>query len=459
MDPHRRGRGGTSRGSSAAEFAIKHYANPRRISLLSSPTTSSASAEPLLLVEKDDENQIPKAPRLHSSSWSADFVTHNEDLLAQILLFLPPKSLLRFQSVSKQWLSIISSPGFRRMHSRKYRSAGSSFFVLDSCVDDPPLNFISLRQEDVKLMGTITSGLNDFLDGGLVLNMHSCNGLLCIDVSFELTFFNEDRRLLVYNPTTDEYRTIPREKSAQDQSEGVNIVFDPSKSHHYILVSALVVNEDEDEFRFTVYSSETGLWSETAAKFEHDGDRYYFEKGAYWNGDLHWVSVSSGTLCFDLDNKRLRPVIPHPSTPSVEWRDICYFGESGGDLYLIGLDKPQAMLWKVYSLKRDYSGWVVKYSIDVASLVTFYPSMVVEEESNEKHFDLHMPCFVVDEKEKKAMPVILLRCKVISYDISDMTVEELAEIDSSHLEHAFSFRAPKYCLVDAVQHTETLACI
>lgn len=263
----------------------------------------------------------------------------------------------------------------------------------------------------------------------------------------------------MYNPTTGEHRTIPCERSAQDQSEAVNIVFDPSKSDHYVLLSVLVVNEDEGggEFRFTVYSSETGLWSETAETFEHDGDQYYFEKGVFWNGNLHWISVSSGTLCFDLDNECLRPVIPLPAAPSVEWCDIYYFGESGDHLYLIGVDKPQTMLLKVFALKRDYSSWVVKYSIDVAPLVTLYPSMVVEE-SNEKHFDLHMPCFVVDEKEKKAMPVMLLKHKVISYDINDMTVKELAEVDLSHLVDSFSFGAPR-CLVDVVQHTETLACI
>lgn len=150
-------------------------------------------------------------------------------------------------------------------------------------------------------------------------------------------------------------------------------------------------------------------------------------------------------------------MIPHPATPSVESCDICYFGESGGHLYLIGVDKPQTMLLKVFALKRDYSGWVFKYSIDVAPLVTLYPSMVVEE-SNEKHFDLHMPCFVVDELEKKAMPVILLMHKAISYDINDMTVKELAEVDLSHLVHSFSFGTPR-CLVDAVQNTGTLACI
>lgn len=52
------------------------------------------------------------------SSESAQHIASNEDLLTELLLHLPPKSLLRFQTVSKHWLSIISSPQFRRLHTR-----------------------------------------------------------------------------------------------------------------------------------------------------------------------------------------------------------------------------------------------------------------------------------------------------------------------------------------------------
>ena len=88
--------------------------------------------------------------------------------------------------------------------------------------------------------------------------------------------------------------------------------------------------------------------------------------------------------------------------------------------------------------------------------------MVVEgRSSNDKKFDLRMPCFVVDEKEKKATVVISLEGKINSYDINDKTVKELAEVDPSHLrELPSSFRASsKYIWLDAVQHIETLSCV
>lgn len=44
------------------------------------------------------------------SSATASVVFHNVDMLTQILLRLPVRSLLFFKSVSKQWFSIISDP-------------------------------------------------------------------------------------------------------------------------------------------------------------------------------------------------------------------------------------------------------------------------------------------------------------------------------------------------------------
>ncbi|XP_027174715.1 F-box protein At5g07610-like [Coffea eugenioides] len=265
------------------------------------------------------------------------------------------------------------------------------------------------------------------------------------------------RKLVVFNPTTNQRRIIPREKKlAVEKHRAINIVFDPSKSDHYMIVCVLVY--DKKEFRFKVYSSETGVWSETGVTFRKRGVRYYFERGVLWNGGFHWVSKSSGTLCFDLDNLCLRTVIPHPQNPSSEWCHICFFGESGRHLYFIGLDKSDATLIKVFSLKRDYSEWVVKHCIDIAPLITLYPSMVVDdyEPIYRERFHLDMPCFVVDEKEKETMPVISIEGKLIAYEINNMTVKEFAKVDFGDLSKG---RALNYDWQAAYRHTETLACV
>ncbi|PON92423.1 F-box domain containing protein [Trema orientale] len=47
-----------------------------------------------------------------NAAFSAESIAGNVDLLTQILIFLPIKSLLKFKSVSKHWLSLISDPNF-----------------------------------------------------------------------------------------------------------------------------------------------------------------------------------------------------------------------------------------------------------------------------------------------------------------------------------------------------------
>ena len=62
------------------------------------------------------------------SSSPADTVAYVDDLLTEILLRLPVKSLLRFKSVSKHWYFLITSPNFKLLRSRN-RNPPSGMFV------------------------------------------------------------------------------------------------------------------------------------------------------------------------------------------------------------------------------------------------------------------------------------------------------------------------------------------
>lgn len=81
-------------------------------------------------------------------------VAGNADLLSEILLWLPPKSLLRFQAVCKDWFSIISSRTFRQLHCRRKLTSGKVdglFFCWwvygNNYVDFIPLNGIPKNQK------------------------------------------------------------------------------------------------------------------------------------------------------------------------------------------------------------------------------------------------------------------------------------------------------------------------
>ncbi|PPS07480.1 hypothetical protein GOBAR_AA13180 [Gossypium barbadense] len=61
----------------------------------------------------------PSSPTQLVSSSSADMIASNDDILTLILHRLPLKSLLKFKTVSKHWLYLITYPTFRPHHNSK----------------------------------------------------------------------------------------------------------------------------------------------------------------------------------------------------------------------------------------------------------------------------------------------------------------------------------------------------
>ncbi|KAL3534945.1 hypothetical protein ACH5RR_003406, partial [Cinchona calisaya] len=446
---------------------IKHITNARQISLRSSASSSSSSASP-------DQNQTPKNPPppdspSSSSSSAAVLIGYNEDILLQIFPYLPPKTLLRFQAVSRQWLSIISNPTFRRLHLRVNPIATTSAFFLFRKIDDraPELNFISPREDYVNSMGNIVSKIKTlFNDSADIMGLHSCNGLVCIKFNFDY-----DRiEFVVYNPSTNQHRLIPRlGKLVEErflQTSIVNIAFDLLNPAHYKIVCVLK-DKFEHVFRFIVYSSETGVWRETSKTLDMYNEYcYYFERGVLWNGDLHWATELSETFCFNLDNECLRSIMPVLPALHDDCSEVCYFGTSGGKLYLISRSTALKMVFNVFSLRINYSKWDVKHRIDITALSTLYPSVVDEESDFEEEFDFHMLRYLADEKEKTVMLVMSMHRKVISFIVDDMAVKELAEVEPEEL--AYPWREPsryrwrdasRYLWREAHQHFETFAYI
>ncbi|KAL3534957.1 hypothetical protein ACH5RR_003418 [Cinchona calisaya] len=158
--------------------------------------------------------------------------------------------------------------------------------------------------------------------------------------------------------------------------------------------------------------------------FEHTN----FKNGVLWNGDLHWISDRQCTLCFDMEKECLKPITPSLPIPLRKW-DFRYFGESGWCLFVIEFKDLGGMFFDIFESARDYSNWVLKYHVDLAPLKTLYPSMVDEDDIQPCCNELYkvcIPCFLNDEKERKAKLGISVLRKIILYDINDMTVKEIA---------------------------------
>ncbi|KAF7811477.1 F-box protein [Senna tora] len=266
-------------------------------------------------------------PKPEPTSSLANIVADNDDLLFEILLRLPIKSLLTFKSICKHWLSLISSPQF-------------SHFVKHSL--------------EVEVL-------------------QSCNGLLlCSD-------YRGYPPYCVYNPTTKQYSVLPPLKSYESYHHvrgGVCLAFDPSKSLHYKVV---FVRRSNFSYLIEIYSSENGQWR--VSSFFTGYDFVELRSGVFWNGSVHWISDREKSLYFKVDEEEVRDM-PMPSRDHVHHnvrnlrRRIDYFGEFRDHLHLIEIHGPRKLEFNVYEMRRDYSGWFVKYHVDLNAVCIAFPEII-----------------------------------------------------------------------------------
>ncbi|KAK6117858.1 hypothetical protein DH2020_048400 [Rehmannia glutinosa] len=283
---------------------------------------------------------------------SAHVVASIDDLLINIILRLPIKSLLPSELVCKHWNSLISNPGFLESN-----SAVGLFFQF---CDGPWHAYIPFSVDESR-GPPFVDGL-DFIENPSDMKiLQSCNGLLlcCNDWAFNCRV-----KYYVCNPTTKQYSTLPVVPKKQ---RGLSLLFDPSRSPYYKIVCVRELRSCRNEHRFQieVYSSETGnTWRILGEPF---AARVKFKRGVYWNGAIHWISssVTGESIYFNPDNQTVK-VMP---TPPILDGDVStrnsYFGESCGHLHYIDVYK-MTTEFNVYEMRRDYSEWFVKYQVDVS---------------------------------------------------------------------------------------------
>lgn len=381
---------------------------------------------------------------------SSEQIAGSEDLLTEIFLRLPTKSLLRFQCVSKHWFSLISSTHFRRLHTRRNATSSASTVGVLLC-RHPNYDYLALNEERVAEMGRIYDRISDSRGSKVVSNVNSCNGLLC------LGFKSDDWKteFYVYNPTTGRDRFIPVPETMVVKS--MNLAFDPKISDDYYVV-CVWFSVPENRLRFSVYSSGSGIWRHSNEHCNEVDLCCY--GGVFWKGAVHWFSQTRPFLCLQVDSCLFKSM-PSTSIPEGQWyRNIEYFGESGGHLHLIEIHKPQDIEFDVLELKSDYSSWFVKYRVNLEFLTNLYPAMVNQELYSPADYNFPYAfstlCFLTDE-ENRARVLISLPGKIVLFDMHNGIVKELADTKPDSFRDFIN--GARYDCFDAYKYVETLASV
>ncbi|KAL3535354.1 hypothetical protein ACH5RR_003815 [Cinchona calisaya] len=404
-----------------------------------------------------------------SFSSSAQEIEESEDLLIQILLHLPVKSLLGFKCVCKKWKSLISSQYFSINHTQRNPNPISSSLLM---LRNQSLILLSLGHHENNPEADFRIPSFDFFNITPDTTMRIlgiCNGLM---LSYISSSFNENEyAFCVSNITTRQLTNLPPPgKIINKPILGINLAFDPSNSPHFkvICFGQSFMLEDKS-CQLEIYSSETGLWKLWNGSFSNPFHILeVFDRGVFCNGAIHWLSTISDSFYFVLEKETMKTLPMPPMHRDIyTTKRLRFLGQSGGYLNLIDFE---ANLFHnppmdIYEMKKDYSEWVLKYRIDLNELGLLFPEMIKEiqvhsqktedEHDVSVHISKHYLCSVLSVRRavdgESVEIIMLLPQHIIAYNPMNNCLRVLLWLDKG------TIQLQDHKWYDCYQFTETLS--
>ncbi|KAF7154212.1 hypothetical protein RHSIM_Rhsim01G0017800 [Rhododendron simsii] len=364
---------------------------------------------------------------------AAELIANNGDLLIQILLCFPAKSLIRFKSVSKHWLSLISDSQFGAKHSRRNpRPSISGLFLclrLRDCGTE--------HTKSVSLQGQANRPTLAFLDCFGVAQFrpkitHSCNGLLLCEYRYSVP---SSGHYLVCNPTTKTYTLIPPYRpdfspGFVPRSSGF-LAFDPSKSRGYKVVFLCEYFSKAEKFYVHVYCSERASWKWFRGP-DRRQDGLLCRGEVFCGGVIYWLSDEGVVFGFDIDSEKM---IENTKIPCVG--QIIYFGECDGHLILIQTHMWSTVKLKILEMDKDNnSRWIVKFQVNLEPLLSM----------GSEFCSYHVLCVVKGDKKEKDFELVLdWGGTIISYNLRCQTWNLLNDMaPGESVSHSLAYAAYPY---------------
>ncbi|KAJ4829306.1 hypothetical protein Tsubulata_038561 [Turnera subulata] len=257
-----------------------------------------------------------------------------EELMMDILLRLPMKSVVRFRCVSTSWCTLLSDPHFifKNFLLCSNDDDDDDDDVIDGIENNKNSSYMLLTYKDATTMKFVYSLLSqDTLDVCLTKNLPnpspwmyivgSCNGLVCL---------NSNEGYTIWNPATDEIKVVPEfqviRPSRWASKSNHGFYFDPKTNDYKIVrIVDLYLDTGDDHYHGAnnvdreaeVYSLKNHSWKILDDAFfpyvEGTTCPYFifsFPYGIETNGALYWVATgepSHNTLVsFDISSEEFK---------------------------------------------------------------------------------------------------------------------------------------------------------
>uniref|UniRef100_A0A7N0UZC5 F-box domain-containing protein n=1 Tax=Kalanchoe fedtschenkoi TaxID=63787 RepID=A0A7N0UZC5_KALFE len=256
-----------------------------------------------------------------------------QEIVLEVVLRLPIKSLLRFRAVCKRWKAMVSDSGFvtkqiqtsvasdrhARLVTRAVDGRVSSSSIHSICQN--PYNF------EVLNLSCPVVGADHQLDMMHFDVLASCNGLL-------LARFGVCEHLL-WNPATREVRKLPSVpwvfEFLTDVYESVGFAYDEVNDDYKVLVFFSDAWHGERKL-CTIYSTRSDEWRPV----DHvpGGIENRTDPGIALNGSLHWISCDNVTsrrsiVALNISTEEVKEIgLPDYGTKTTPAQKLWVFKES-----------------------------------------------------------------------------------------------------------------------------------
>lgn len=156
---------------------------------------------------------------------------------------------------------------------------------------------------------------------------------------------------------------------------------------------------------------------------------------------MHWIDQWRATLhYFDIEcelmNTLAMPTQPYPEGDYS--RNIVYFKECRGHIHLMEMrkdDMPRADIWE---MRMDYTGWNVKYNVDLSPFTIVYPSILLDIDYLFRRFGLDV--LLIEEGEDSSRLILwILNDKVISFDLESKDFKEMYDVSPDVYVQGFQY--------------------
>ncbi|XP_061345017.1 F-box/kelch-repeat protein At3g06240-like [Gastrolobium bilobum] len=271
-----------------------------------------------------------------------------QELLEDILIRLPYKSLVRFKCVCKHWYALFHYPIFLSRHLSNFiqnHNSGHSVLLRLSFptlfgdgLENYKLFSLSATDADFSAVETLIPKFN-MLSTKFQICGH-CNGILCLSIDY----WPRSKEVLLYNPATREFRCLPDNVLRLKPSSvalAVGMGYDPITDDYKVLRIWRVDAFDNGGVfrgrtnRVEEYALNTDSWTllnDTNAgnfAFETDCFAMYFKRTYYW-----WAfsreDKSSIIVAFDMEDEVFQRVLmpPHIDISEPDGRSLAVWNDS-----------------------------------------------------------------------------------------------------------------------------------